>query len=92
MTKMKQFSTGCYQDECMRICPYCDTMIEIFFTRSRDPDSNQDVTICCPKCYQRIGSIWTNGIISYARVPDLDELSKIVSSTSDVSPDKKPIK
>jgi hypothetical protein len=89
MTKMKQFSSECYRDESTRICPYCDTMIETFFMRSRDPDCNQDVIICCPKCYQRIGSIWTNGIISYTRVPDLDELPPISSLTSNALPDKK---
>lgn len=85
MTTTKKFCKRCYQDECTRICPYCDTFIEAVFMRSFDPDENQDVAICCPKCYQRIGSISTNGILYYFGSPEPDKLPKEFLSDSEDS-------
>lgn len=56
------------------VCPYCDSVMRVIYTRSMDVSENIDVPLFCKKCHAGVGGVSSCGIVSYERLKEFDEL------------------
>lgn len=56
----------------MLICPYCDSVMQVVYTRSMDVSENIDIPLFCKRCHSGVGGVATCGLVAYDHIDYFD--------------------